>query len=320
MMPIDRGAPNISSPGLWVGFLVGVLVLLAFDLRVASRRHQEQTFKAAVLWSLFWIALSCCFGAWVWWSYGGQQGLEFFAGYMLEKSLSVDNLFVFVLLFRALGCPKEHQHRVLYWGVLGAILMRGAFILAGVALVKHFHWIIAFFGGILVLTGIKLASGGDDDEVGRARVAERAQEDHRRGARLLALPGDGGGLKAVEAGHHHVEEDHGEVLVQEALERLLARLRADHAVSERRQDGLERQEIRRVVVDDQDGGLDGAGLPSRALRRRVLIQRHDVFPRRAVEESPSQLHTLAGDCRAGGPARVRKSTVSLGEPTSAGPC
>ena len=164
MMPIDRGAPNISSPGLWVGFLVGVLVLLAFDLRVASRRHQEQTFKAAVLWSLFWIALSCCFGAWVWWSYGGQQGLEFFAGYMLEKSLSVDNLFVFVLLFRALGCPKEHQHRVLYWGVLGAIIMRGAFILAGVALVKHFHWIIAFFGGILVLTGIKLASGGDDDE------------------------------------------------------------------------------------------------------------------------------------------------------------
>ncbi len=163
-VPIDRGAPNIHAPGLWVGFLVAVLLLLAFDLRMSAKRDHAQTMKSAIGWSLFWIALSCMFGGYLWWQHGGEPGLEFFAGYLLEKSLSVDNLFVFVLLFRALGCPPEHQHRVLYWGVLGAIVMRGAFILAGVALVRHFHWIIAVFGLVLVLTALKLALGDDDDD------------------------------------------------------------------------------------------------------------------------------------------------------------
>ncbi len=161
---VDRGAANIQSPELWVGFLIGVLALLAFDLKMASRRDHAQKFSEAIGWSLFWIALSSAFGGYVWFRYGGQQGLEFFAGYMLEKSLSVDNLFVFVLLFRALSVPAEHQHRVLYWGVLGAILMRAAFIFAGVALVRHFHWILAVFGGVLVLTAIKLARQSSDDE------------------------------------------------------------------------------------------------------------------------------------------------------------
>jgi len=161
---IDRGAPNINSAALWVGFLAAVVVLLAFDLWVSSRRDHAQKFGSAVLWSLFWISLSVAFGGYVWFRFGGQQGLEFFAGYMLEKSLSVDNLFVFVILFQTLRVPAEHQHRVLYWGVLGAVVMRAVFIFAGVALVRHFHWIIAVFGGVLVLTSIKLFFNKEDGE------------------------------------------------------------------------------------------------------------------------------------------------------------
>lgn len=152
----DLGARNIHSPLLWVGFLVGVLVLLAVDLRISGKNDEEATFKEAIGWSVFWIALSLGFGAFVWAHYGGQQGLEFFAGYLLEKSLSVDNLFVFVLLFRSFAIPPRHQHRVLFWGVLGALVLRGTLILAGVALVHRFHWIIAVFGAVLVYTAWKI--------------------------------------------------------------------------------------------------------------------------------------------------------------------
>ena len=161
---IDRGAPNINSAALWIGFLVAILVLLGFDLWVASRRDQAQKFGNAVAWSLFWIGLSVAFGGYVWFRFGGEQGLEFFAGYMLEKSLSIDNLFVFVPLFQSLRVPPEHQHRVLFWGVLGAVVMRAIFIFAGVALVQHFHWIIAVFGAVLVLTAVKLAFGSGEEE------------------------------------------------------------------------------------------------------------------------------------------------------------
>ena len=120
---LDAGARNINSPGLWAGFLVAVLLLLAFDLRLSARRGHGERFREAIGWSLFWIALSLAFGSWLWARYGGEQGLEFFAGYLLEKSLSVDNLFVFVLLFQSFAVPPEYQHRVLFWGVLGALLL-----------------------------------------------------------------------------------------------------------------------------------------------------------------------------------------------------
>jgi len=151
----DTGAKNIHSPGLWVGFLVGVLCLLAVDLKI-SARETTSTFKEAVGWSVFWIVLSVSFGFFVWFHFGGEHGLEFFAGYLLEKSLSVDNLFVFVLLFRSFAIPARYQHRVLFWGVLGAIVLRGTLILAGVALVNRFHWILAVFGAILVYTAWKI--------------------------------------------------------------------------------------------------------------------------------------------------------------------
>jgi len=160
---IDLGARNIGSPFLWAGFLVAVVVVLAVDLKI-SARDQSSTFKEAVWWSVFWIVLSVGFGFFVWFRYGGEQGLEYFAGYLLEKSLSVDNLFVFVLLFRSFAIPPRHQHRVLFWGVLGAILLRGTLILAGVALVHRFHWVIAVFGAILVYTAWKILFHKDEQD------------------------------------------------------------------------------------------------------------------------------------------------------------
>jgi len=160
----DLGARNIQSPALWVAFLAGVLVALAIDLKITSRQEKEATFKEAIGWSVFWIALSLGFGAFLWARYGGEQGVEFFAGYLLEKSLSVDNLFVFVLLFRSFAIPPQHQHRVLFWGVLGALLLRGSLILAGVALVHRFHWIIAVFGAVLVYTAWKILFHQEDEE------------------------------------------------------------------------------------------------------------------------------------------------------------
>ena len=160
----DLGARNINSPALWVGFLCAVLLLLLFDLRIAGRREQEAGFREAVGWSVFWIILSLGFGGYIWARHGGQSGLEFFAGYLLEKSLSVDNLFVFVVLFRSFAIPPQHQHRVLFWGVLGAIVLRGGFILAGVALVHRFHWIIAVFGFVLVYTAYKILLGAEVDD------------------------------------------------------------------------------------------------------------------------------------------------------------
>ena len=162
-LAIDLGARNIGSPFLWAGFLVGVVIVLAVDLKI-SARDQTSTFKEAVWWSVFWIILSVGFGFFVWFRYGGEQGLEFFAGYLLEKSLSVDNLFVFVLLFRSFAIPPRHQHRVLFWGVLGAILLRGTLILAGVALVHRFHWVIAVFGAILVYTAWKILFHKDEQD------------------------------------------------------------------------------------------------------------------------------------------------------------
>ena len=161
----DLGARNINSPALWLGFVGAVLLLLAFDLRVATRKAETPaTFREALAWSAFWIALSIGFGSFVWVQYGGEPGLEFFAGYLLEKSLSVDNLFVFVLLFRSFAIPAAYQHRVLFWGVLGALILRGALILAGVALVHRFRWILAVFGAVLVYTAYKIVTSSDDDE------------------------------------------------------------------------------------------------------------------------------------------------------------
>lgn len=141
---------------VWLAFLGGVLGLLVLDLGVFHRKAHAVGVREAALWSAAWVALALLFGAGVWTWLGPEKGLEFYTGYLLEKSLAVDNLFVFVLVFSAFATPAAYQHRVLFWGVLGALVMRAAMIFAGVALVERFHWVLYLFGAFLLLTGVKM--------------------------------------------------------------------------------------------------------------------------------------------------------------------
>ena len=148
---------------LWVGFNVFVLAMLALDLGVFHRQAHAVSVKEAGLWSVAWIALALTFNYGIYHFMGRQAGLEFLTGYLIEKALSVDNIFVFVLVFSYFRVPPKYQHRVLFWGVLGALLMRGAMIGAGAALIERFHWIIYVFGAFLVFTGIRMALQEEHD-------------------------------------------------------------------------------------------------------------------------------------------------------------
>ena len=148
---------------LWVGFNAFVLALLAVDLFVFHREAHEVRTREAAAWSVLWIALALLFGAGVSLFMGRAAGLEYFTGYVIEKALSVDNIFVFVLIFGYFQVPARYQHRVLFWGILGALLMRGAMIAAGAYLIEQFHWVIYVFGAFLVFTGIRMAAQGDHD-------------------------------------------------------------------------------------------------------------------------------------------------------------
>jgi tellurite resistance protein TerC len=149
----------------WAGFHGFVFLMLALDLGVFNRKAHAPSVKEATAWSAVWVLLAVIFNIGVWKFMGGQKGLEFLTGYVLEKSLSVDNLFVFVLLFGSFQVQMRHQHRVLFWGVLGALVMRAAMIVAGTALLNRFHWMMWVFGGFLVFTGLKMLikEEGDDD-------------------------------------------------------------------------------------------------------------------------------------------------------------
>jgi tellurite resistance protein TerC len=147
---------SIGSPLLWVGFLVFVLGMLALDLGVFHKKAHTISLKEAGAWSAVWVSLAALFniGLYAW--FGSERALEFTTGYLLEKALAVDNIFVFVVIFAAFAIPAVDQHRVLFWGVLGALLMRAAFIVLGAALLQRFHFTIYVFGGLLAVTGIKL--------------------------------------------------------------------------------------------------------------------------------------------------------------------
>jgi tellurite resistance protein TerC len=140
----------------WIIFNAFVLALLALDLGVFHRRPRAVSFREAAVWSAFWVALSLLFNLGIYLRQGPEAGLEFFTSYLLEKSLSADNVFLFAVIFGSMGVVAQHQHRVLYWGVLGAIVMRGTFILAGVQLVRHFHWVLYLFAIFLLVTGLRL--------------------------------------------------------------------------------------------------------------------------------------------------------------------
>jgi tellurite resistance protein TerC len=151
------GTGTIGTPALWIGFNICVLALLALDLGVFNRKAHVVSFREAAVWSAVWIGLSLLFAGALFLWYGPEVGSQFLTGYLIEKSLSVDNIFIFVLLFSSFAVPAEYQHRVLFWGVLGAIVMRGALIGLGTALVETFHWVLYLFGAFLVITGIRLA-------------------------------------------------------------------------------------------------------------------------------------------------------------------
>lgn len=141
---------------LWVGFNVFILLMLALDLGVFHRAAHEVSFREAAAWSAVWVTLALLFNAGILFFSGGERALDFFTGYLIEKSLSVDNVFVFALIFSYFSVPRVYQHKVLFWGIFGALVMRAVMIVAGAALMREFAWIIYVFGVFLIVTGVKM--------------------------------------------------------------------------------------------------------------------------------------------------------------------
>ncbi|MBF0293001.1 MAG: TerC family protein [Nitrospinae bacterium] len=149
----------------WVAFNLFVLAMLALDLGVFNRKAHEVSVKEALWYSAFWISLALIFGVLVYYTRGSGDAVDFITGYLIEKSLSVDNLFVLLLIFSYFQIPAKYQHRVLFWGIMGAIVLRMTFIVAGIALIKMFHWIIYLFGAFLVYSGVKMAFHDETEQV-----------------------------------------------------------------------------------------------------------------------------------------------------------
>lgn len=141
---------------VWALFILLVFVLLAIDLGIFHRKTHAVTIKEALIWAAVWFAVAMLFNLWVWSDCGTTKALQFFTGYIIELSLSVDNLFIFLLIFLAFSIPAKFQHRVLFWGIIGALIMRGLLIAAGAALIAKFHWIFYVFGAFLLWTGAKM--------------------------------------------------------------------------------------------------------------------------------------------------------------------
>ena len=197
-MPLGGSGDLLS----WGVFGAVVLGMLALDLGVFHKESRATTVRESMAWSAVWVTLALAFGAGLWWRQGSAAGLEFLTAYLVEKSLSVDNIFVFVMVFAAFGIPAARQHRVLFWGVLGALVLRAVFIAAGAALLARFHWMLYVFGGLLALTGLKMlffkAEAEDPSRSAAVRLARRffpaTDRLHgdafvvREGGRLAATP------------------------------------------------------------------------------------------------------------------------------------
>lgn len=152
-----------NSAGLWIGFSLLILFMLSLDLGLFNRKAHTIKYREAAIWSAVWLALAMSFAGIVFWYQGTGRGLEFVTGYLIELSLSVDNLFVFLLIFSYFKVPSKYQHRVLFWGVLGALVMRLTMIFVGGTLINRFHWIIYIFGAFLIFTGIRMFTQDDTD-------------------------------------------------------------------------------------------------------------------------------------------------------------
>jgi tellurite resistance protein TerC len=180
---------TIGTPALWAGFIAFIVAMLAVDLGVFHRKAHEVSLKEAGLWSAVWVTLAILFNIGVYAWFGTERALEFTTGYLIEKALSVDNVFVFVVVFSSFGIPALYQHRVLFWGVLGALVMRAVFIMVGGAFIQRFHWAIYVFGGILAFTGIKLLVQRNEEIHPEKNVVVRAF------ARLIPVVHDHAGGK-----------------------------------------------------------------------------------------------------------------------------
>jgi len=143
--------------GWWIFFGVFILAMLALDLGVFNRKTHVIQMKEALLWTSFWVTLALLFGAGIYFFYGHGKAIEYVTAYLIEYSLSIDNLFVFMLIFRYFDVPRAYEHKALFWGILLALITRGVFIFAGVALISRFHWVMYIFGAFLIVTGIKMA-------------------------------------------------------------------------------------------------------------------------------------------------------------------
>lgn len=185
----------------WLAVLAGILVMLAIDL-FAHRRAHVIGVREAAAWSAFWVALGVGFGALIWTVYGAEFGAQYFSGYVIEKSLSVDNVFIWAIIFGYFAVPRQYQHRVLFYGVVGALVFRGAMIAAGSALLGSFAWLVYVFGAFLILTGIKMLRQRDEHaDLSKSRILRwfRSRVPHtdgfrgqrfwvREGGVLLATP------------------------------------------------------------------------------------------------------------------------------------
>jgi len=147
----------------WIVFFAFVFLMLALDLGVFNRKAHEIKVREALLWTAFWVILAMLFCLGVYFIEGHQKALEFLTAYLIEESLSVDNLFVFLMIFNYFAVPGKYEHKALFWGILGALILRGVFIITGVALIQRFHWLIYVFGAFLILTALKMAFGKGQD-------------------------------------------------------------------------------------------------------------------------------------------------------------
>jgi tellurite resistance protein TerC len=146
---------------LWIAFNLFVLAMLALDLGVFHRKSHDVTAREALTWTAVWVTLALLFNVFLYYYFDKETAVQFFTGYLIEKSLSVDNIFVIIMIFSYFNVPTAYQHKVLFWGILGALVMRVIFILSGVELIHRFHWLIYIFGGFLVITGIRMLIAGD---------------------------------------------------------------------------------------------------------------------------------------------------------------
>jgi tellurite resistance protein TerC len=152
----------IATVYVWIGFIAFVLLMLALDLGIFHRKSHEVKIKEALIWSAVWISIAMVFNYGIYVYMGEVKAIEFLTGYVIEKSLSIDNLFVFIMIFSYFNVDKKYQHKVLFWGIIGALIMRSIFIFAGVALINKFHWIIYIFGAFLIFTGVKMLFQKDE--------------------------------------------------------------------------------------------------------------------------------------------------------------